>query len=823
MRFSKTTLAIIVVLLVMEAAFVAVLRFTYERRVDIAGDLARNVNGMLSNQVSNQIAQADQVLQDLAARMDGGMEGSKLGEVARLYRTALPSITAIAISDAKGTLLYQTHDSNPGLENTIGDVCLAQQKEVTGERTFAGMRFCRKANQWVVSLSRSARRQDGSLVGVVVADVALHRAIQQGWDKLSLEPGTEVSIFNERNQLLTRLPLGDEGLIGKPAAADALDLLGQSVEDFSKSHIVADEAGSRLVALGAIPGTPYRILLSLDESVYLGPWKGLALAVGALGTLLLLGGVLIAYLLETRRRMEARLLASEQQANLALDAAHMGTWVVDVENGNGTVSPHWLDMLGYEADEVGDDIHKHWQERLHPEDAPRVMEVGQRYKAGELDQYEVDYRAITKQGTTRWFSSRGKLLPPDPAHPHKRMVGVFMDITERKETEERLRQAKEVAEAANRSKSEFLANISHEIRTPMNAVIGLSELLLHSKLDEEQQKQLGLVKSSADALLDLINEILDFSKIESGRMELHPEPFSLRELARLVVEPLAVRGQTKGLEVGLILAKGVPDRLVGDATCLRQVLINLLGNGIKFTERGRVELAIHAVEIGADLARLAFVVSDTGIGIPEHKRQLIFEAFSQADMTTTRRYGGTGLGLTISARLVEMMGGKIDVESEPGKGSRFHFEIELPLDKDAAAIPEARSQVPDVPGPLRLHLLVVEDNKVNQLLVTKMLDKLGHRVELAHDGRDALEKWRTGRPDIILMDIQMPVMDGYEATQAIRAAEQQAGGHVPIVALTAHASPDDERRCLESGMDAYLSKPIQFDKLRAYLEQFGQS
>ena len=822
MRFSKTSLFITLLLVFMEAAFVFGLRFTYERRVDIAGDLGRNVNSMLASQVSSHISQADLALRELAARIENqGLDAAVLSGLAPLYRSVLSSVTAIAISDPRGRLLYQTHRENPGLEDTVGDVCLAQQKGNSIELNFAGMRFCRKAGQWVVSISRAARKPDGTLIGVVVADVGLHQAIQQNWKKLTVEPGTDVSVFNEGNRLLTHVPMRDGTLIGSHADPADLDLLNLPGATLATGRIVESPKGNRLVVMTDIAGTPYRILLSMSEEAYLGPWKALAVAVGILGTILFLVGLVIAYLLENRRRMEARLQFSEQHAELALDAARMGTWVVDIETGKGTVSPRWLDMLGYDAADVGDDIHAHWRQQLHPDDVDRVMAVGRRYKSGELDRYEVDYRALTKNGDIRWFSSLGKQLASDHAHPHRRMVGVFMDITERKEAEESLRLAKEAAEAANREKSEFLANISHEIRTPMNAVIGLSELLLNSPLSEEQRSHLKLVKSSADALLELINEILDFSKIESGRLDLHPEPFSLSQLARLVVEPLAVRAEAKGLEMGLKMDYAIPDRLVGDDTRLRQVLINLLGNAVKFTDQGRVELAIQAVHIGRERARCAFSVTDTGIGIPASKQQSVFEAFTQVDMSTTRRHGGTGLGLTISARLVRMMGGNITVESTPGQGSCFRFEIEFPVAPTPATLDDAPpAQPPHGQGP-RLHVLLVEDNPVNQLLASKLLDRLGHRVEVAEDGRAALEKWRMGRPDIILMDVQMPVMDGYEATRAIRDAERSAGGHVAIVALTAHASPDDERRCLEAGMDVYLSKPIQFDLLRECLIRFG--
>ncbi|MBZ5592796.1 MAG: response regulator [Acidobacteriia bacterium] len=679
-----------------------------------------------------------------------------------------------------------------------------------------------------------------------------------------------------------------------------------------------------------------------------------------------------------RMRAEQGRRQSEERFRLLFDEAPVAYHEIDAEGIVRRVNRAECLMLGTKPEQM---IGRHIWEFVSPEQRDASREAVRRKLAGGMAIAPFEREYVRADGRQRIQEIHESLIRDDQGN----VTGIrsaMLDITDRKQAEEQLKRytaelktanaqqqhllaeleaAKVRAEAATRAKSDFLANMSHEIRTPMNAIIGMTELALYTRLTDEQREYLTTVKQSAGDLLTLLNDILDFSKIEAGRLELESIDFNLRDSLGSTLGILALRAEQKGLELAGDILPDVPDALVGDPGRLRQVIVNLVGNAIKFTEHGEVVVRVQAERLLAGVVQLHFIVSDTGIGIPAEKRQVIFEAFAQADSSTTRHYGGTGLGLAIAAQLVELMGGRIWVESEVGKGSTFHFTATfgraaeaatrtapdlaslenlrvLVVDDNAtnrrilqemltswrmrpataasgaaalaaleqagvagepfalvlldAMMPEmdgfelaerirnrkdfagatlmmlssagqgrdaARCReigvaayltkpvqhstlldsiltclgaervvkgqaalVPPAPGVnRRLTILLAEDNAVNQRVALRFIERWGHEVVIVTNGKEALEAVKQRPFDLVLMDVQMPEMGGFEATRAIRAREKHTGGHLPIVAMTAHAMKGDRERCLEAGMDAYISKPVQAEELAQVIGEAG--
>ncbi len=658
-----------------------------------------------------------------------------------------------------------------------------------------------------------------------------------------------------------------------------------------------------------------------------------------------------------RLRAEEKLRENAERIAMAEKAAAFGIWQVDVVADKVSFSEGFAALLGLTGEPLSMPLHR-WREMIHPDDRESLAASLQR-ALDESGVFNAEFRMVLPGGSVRWMRSQSRIEREDGRT--KFTTGALIDITQEKEMLLRLEQARASADAANRAKSEFLANMSHEIRTPMNGIIGMTELALETELDLTQREYLDAVKYSADALLSVINEILDFSKIEVGRLSLDPIEFNLRDHLGQAMKSLAVAAHQKELELACFIPPELADLVIGDPVRLRQVVLNLVGNAIKFTDKGEVVLRVEAEPGDADGLNLHFTVTDTGIGVPEDKQKLIFEPFTQADTSTTRRYGGTGLGLSISLRLIEMMGGRIWLESEVGKGSTFHFTARFGVMKNAGFRPvltdpavldnvrvlvvddnatnrqilertliywrmrptsvssaagalslmreakqagapfslmladchmpdvdgfmlvEQMQQSPDVAGlttimltsggqrgdglrckelgiaaylikpvlqadllqamlkvlsvhegavkpaavitrhtlrdgHLPLRILLAEDNVVNQRLACRLLENHGDIVVVANNGVQLLETLERQSFDLILMDAQMPHMDGFEATAAIRRMEQVTRAHIPIIAMTAHAMVGDRKRCLEAGMDGYIAKPVHAHELFETIE-----
>jgi two-component system, sensor histidine kinase and response regulator len=670
----------------------------------------------------------------------------------------------------------------------------------------------------------------------------------------------------------------------------------------------------------------------------------------------MIGAVVTFVDISERKKVEAALRESEQRFRAIFEGAPTGIAILEIGTGKLAANQTYRKMLGCTEEEMQS---VSILDRLsHPEDREPDKLWFQGLLDGECSHLRREKRYVRPDGRIVWANIELSLLE-DAAGEPRFVLGTAVDITERKQAEIELQRAKEAAEAASEAKSTFLATMSHEIRTPMNGILGMTELVMDTELTTEQREHLGLVRLSAESLLSVINDVLDFSKIEAGKVEIEAIPFDLRQSLGETMQALSVRAHQKGLELVYDVQPDVPEALIGDPGRIRQILVNLVGNAIKFTSHGEILIDVAEVSHEDFLTCLHVTVRDTGVGIPKQKQRAIFEAFSQADGSMARKYGGTGLGLTICKRLVEMMGGKIWVESEPGQGSEFHFTLQLAVqDAPARSEPlEARQlidlhalivddnltnrkvlagmltrwgmkptavegarnafqalqiardagrpfplvlldgQMPEMDGfalaeqikkdpqitsatimmltsaghlgdaarcrqlgisaylvkpirqeellqaicrvlnlsrpekiPLvtthflretrnRAHVLLAEDNAVNQTLAVRLLERRGYRVTVAGNGHEALIALEREHVDLILMDVQMPEMDGYEATALIREKERSTGEHIPIIAMTAHALKGDEERCLGAGMDAYISKPVRTNEMFETIER----
>ncbi len=513
--------------------------------------------------------------------------------------------------------------------------------------------------------------------------------------------------------------------------------------------------------------------------------------------------------LAERLSIEASLRRSEERLRLALDSGRLAFWDCDPDTGQMVWSDREMDLLGYTSHSVTPSFEA-WLARVHPEDRPRIDAALAALSSG-ASTMEMEHRVIHPDGKVLWLRATVRIVTSEGGHK-VRILGTNIDITADVLAREDLKRAKKAAEAATQAKSDFLAAMSHEIRTPMNAVLGMAELLRTTPLTPNQHHLLNTVLSSGDVLLTLVNSILDFSRVEAGQIDLTEAPVDLRRCVEEIVELLSLRAAEKSLTLKALVDVRVPTSLLTDATRVRQVLFNVVGNAVKFTERGNVTVTMCSKAVETGLHEVEIAVTDTGPGIAADALQGLFLPFHQVDRSLARRFGGAGLGLAISQRLCQLMGGGIQVTSQVGKGSTFRCTFRARSVPLSAPLPQLPPSIFDATFASRFphRILVAEDDAISRDVVELMLEHLGYTADFATNGREALEALERESYDFVLMDVQMPELDGLDATRRLR---QRNIKHLWIVGLSAHAFQSSRDEAMAAGMNDYLTKPVSVASL----------
>ncbi len=589
---------------------------------------------------------------------------------------------------------------------------------------------------------------------------------------------------------------------------------------------VSDRWGTVITALSPVKDETGKIIATLGLDSEVKHWYYTVLINSALPFVLVLLMLFVIYILSIIQIRNRELLDVKNAAEQANSTYHRllgnlhGMAYRCLNDRNWTmqfISGGVYELTGYRSDEILDNRFISYNDIIYPDDQKSVWDEIQN-SLEKKERFQITYRIYTRGGETRVVLENGVGVH-SKAGDLIAIEGFITDITPHKEMEQKLIIAKEEAEEANLSKGAFLANMSHEIRTPMNGIIGLSHLALQETLPVTTKGYLSKIHDSANLLLGIINDILDFSKIEAGKVDIEHVDFRLAEVIEALSHITEFRAEEKGLVARFDIDPSIPDILCGDPLRLQQILTNLFNNAIKFTEQGEITLKTSLLERKRGRVQLRFVVEDSGIGMSQEQVKRLFQPFSQADSSTTRKYGGTGLGLSICKSLVELMGGEIGVESELNQGSRFFFELPLSLGQkqNGQSIEHRKTSRQDV-SLEGMKVLLVEDNKVNQLVAQQILTAAGALVETAENGVQAVDSIEDSHYDIVLMDIQMPEMDGYQATRQIR--YRYSDQELPVIAMTANALKEDREEALKAGMNDYLSKPIDVKALYRMLASY---